>query len=65
MHDFWYKLQDYWETPMWNVTDMLDTEPPTYVHTQLGLWELGNEITACAAHTATRHIFSENSHSQP
>jgi hypothetical protein len=31
---------------MWNASEMVDTDPPSFIDKQHGLWELGNEVIA-------------------
>eukprot|EP00878_Enallax_costatus_P031470 GHUV01034416.1.p1 GENE.GHUV01034416.1~~GHUV01034416.1.p1 ORF type:complete len:452 (+),score=95.23 GHUV01034416.1:594-1949(+) len=51
-----YKLQDYWETPMWtSLTEKIDKDTPTFVNKSLGLWEMGNEIIAAAREVLANH----------
>jgi hypothetical protein len=39
-----YKLRDFFEADMWNSTEMIETEPPSYMARITGLWEIGNEV---------------------
>lgn len=42
-----YKLQDYWETPMWSTNSLRNTTPPTYLTSNTSLWAMGNWAILC------------------
>jgi hypothetical protein len=44
---FRYKLHDYWETPMWAASKLLNTTPPVEVTTNMSLWSMGNMAIQC------------------
>jgi hypothetical protein len=44
---FRYKLQDYWETPYWPVTQLLNTTPPVVDNHNMTLWQMGNMVVLC------------------
>eukprot|EP00879_Flechtneria_rotunda_P028986 GHRR01031235.1.p1 GENE.GHRR01031235.1~~GHRR01031235.1.p1 ORF type:complete len:764 (+),score=228.21 GHRR01031235.1:75-2366(+) len=48
-----YKLADYWETPMWEVSEMIYGNPRTFVTRKMGLWEMGNTMVASAREVYT------------
>jgi hypothetical protein len=61
-NSFRYKLRDYWESNMWNVTNYIDTVPPVAETESMGLWELGNWVIAGALlHPGFREVVAQGS----